>query len=138
MKPENRWKAYMIAHISDDVTLKEACTIWGWQVTFDLVLDKIVIKRYISDTEICLGFSELSSDEPLLSHERSRSYTPKELLALNGYFPAVDLRLGEEEGFPSASLIHCHAFHPYALQNRALSRSWSFSSTISASDCKNK
>lgn len=64
-----------------------------------LVLDKTVVKRYISSAEICLGLLKLSSDEPLLNHRRSCSYTPKELLALNGYFPVVDLRLGVGEGF---------------------------------------
>jgi hypothetical protein len=68
-------------------------------VTFGLVLDQTVVNRYISDAEICLGLSKLSSDEHLLNHRRSCSYTLKELLAFNRYFPVVDLCLGEGEGF---------------------------------------
>jgi hypothetical protein len=98
VKPENHWKAYVIVRIFD-VTVKKAWTTQGWLVTFDLALDKTVVKSYISDAKTCSGLSKLSSDEPLLNHRRSCSYTPKELLALNGHFLVVDLCLGEGEGF---------------------------------------
>jgi hypothetical protein len=69
MKPENRWKVYMVARIFDDVTVEKACTTRGYLVTFDFVLGTIIVKGYISDAEICSGFSNLSSDEPLLNHK---------------------------------------------------------------------
>jgi hypothetical protein len=110
VKPENRWKVYMIVRIFHDVPVGKACTTRGIaSQPPDLVLDKIVVKRYISDAEICSGFSSLPSDEPLLNHKRSCTYAPKELLALSGYFPAVDLRLGEGERlnlFLSYTVMH--------------------------------
>jgi hypothetical protein len=98
-KPESRCNVYMIVRMFDDGTAEKSRTTKGWLIVYDLVPDKIIVRRFISDVEVGSGFSNLWSDIPLLEYERSCTYKPRKLLALGGYVPAAELGLGDREGF---------------------------------------